>query len=187
MRTITIITIMAVSFVSGCADYSPNPEATRIRTEWDIMLQETSELQPVVEDWLERHSQFLASLTNEQLRAYDEWCSETGTEAAKLLKTRKLRSLMSDSEWQILTALAEESAYGWGPKAQNLVDRQQSLERQWEEAKQNARYEYQQSQLRQAQNQRMLQQYYQQQRLQQSLSGIENAIRNQNSGITVIP
>lgn len=184
MKTIITVTICVVLLVAGCANYDPNPEATKIQTEWNMLLRETSELQPIVKDWMEHHTQFLASLTDDQLEAYSEWRSASAAdEATTLIKLRKLRDVLSEDELQTLLALVEESAYGWYPKLQELVNRQQRLEKQWEVARQNARY----SEWRQTQNQRMWQQYYQQQQLQQSLSGIENAIRNQNSGITVIP
>lgn len=177
-KAIMFIVVVFLCVFAGCGDYN-NPEATRIRAEWDVMLQETLELQPIIEDWTERHNQFLAGLTDEQLEAYDEYRStsrsQIASEAAKIITLRRFASLLSEDEWQTFQALAEESGFGWYPKAQELVNRQQSLEKQWEEAKQNARYEYQQSQLRRSQ----ILQYYQHYQQQQSLSGIENAIRNQ--------
>ena len=144
--------------------------------EWDLMTQETNELLPTLEDWQERHSQFLAGLTNEQLEAYDKYCSTPSeNEAASIITLRKLRDVLSEDERQTLRVLAQEKAFDWGPKAQELVNHQQSLEKQWEEAKQNARYKYQQTQLRRSQ----ILQYYQHYQQQQSLRGIENAIRYQ--------
>jgi len=176
MKTLIIIIIMAGFFVSGCGGYE-NPEITRIQTEWDTTVQGINELSPVVDDWTERHTQFLFGLTADKLEVYAEF-SKPGTEIEMILRAKRVRDILSEDERQALKVLVDEQII-WGPKLQYLIDQQQRLRKQFESLRQNVYYE---SQRRRARSQIMLQQYYQhyqQQQLQQSLIGIENAIRNQ--------
>ena len=104
-KMICILLVFSVLF-AGCAGHSTS-ETARIQAEWDLMTQETNELLPTLEDWQERHSQFLAGLTNEQLEAYDKYCSTPSeNEAASIITLRKLQDVLSEDESQTLRVLA---------------------------------------------------------------------------------
>jgi len=185
MKTIITVTICIGLLAAGCASYDPNPEATKLRLAYDSLMQRARNLTDAIDDCQRRELEFLMGLTDEQLKVYQQLISAmptgTGSDvvAWAVSSARELQNVLSEEQSYTLGMLFGEKAE-LQKEAQDIINAEKELQRQGETLRQIALIDYQQSQWRRTQNQKMWQDYYQQQQMQQSLIGIQNAITNLN-------
>lgn len=192
------IVISLLLFLAGCASYEAqtNPilqvgdaERARLQSEYNQLVWQAEQLQNDANDHTKRKIEFLTSLNDEQLRAYQNVeqamhiDDNRGTnEAEILIGARNLKRLLSDEQFQVYANLLKEETK-LEERNRDIQKKNQSLKDQMETNAQVTMnlylYQKQQEAIRQQQNQQAWQNYYNQQRLQKSLGGIENAIRNQ--------
>lgn len=102
--------VLSILFITGCASFETNPEATRIHSELDVLNQQTKILQNKYEDYQKCHFEFIVKLTDEQLELYNKAISdtETGNPIAVAISGRKLKNSLSEKECQIIADFIRE-------------------------------------------------------------------------------
>jgi hypothetical protein len=208
MRKIIFVAFLLCVF-AGCAPYQSsfqtnpiiqvgNAERARLQGEYNLLVQQARQLQNDANDHTNRKIEFLTSLNDEQLKAYQnaERAMQIGNdnpgtnESELLIAARNLKQLLSDEQFQEYANLLQEEIK-LEERSQDIQQKYQTYKEQWERNTQVTMnlylYQKQQEAIRQQQNQQAWQNYYNQQRLQQSLGGIQNAIMNQQGNVIYLP